>query len=115
MAGTDIGTLTQWLSHDVLVLAGPTLGTRQVLSDFLVDELAHREPEDVRRIRPVRVALQNQRVDLLAFDGVLHAKLADIAQAHVIPEPLAREACAGCAQDREAVPLHEIYMLACRS
>ena len=87
MAGTDIGTLTQWLSHDVLVLAGPTLGTRQVLFDFLVDELAHREPEDVRRVRPVRVALQNQRVDLLAFDGVLDAKLADTAQAHVIPEP----------------------------
>jgi hypothetical protein len=87
LAGTDIGTLTQWLSHDVLVLAGPTLGTRHVLFDFLVDELAHREPEDVRRVRPVRVALQNQRVDLLAFDGVLDAKLADIAQAHVIPEP----------------------------
>jgi hypothetical protein len=42
----------------------------------------------VRRIRPVRVALQNQR-----DAGVLDAKLADIAQAHVIPEPLVREAC----------------------
>ncbi|MFL5332436.1 MAG: hypothetical protein ACJ8H8_04505, partial [Geminicoccaceae bacterium] len=48
---------------------------------------------DVRRIRPLRVALQNQRDDLLAFAGVLDDKLADIAQAHAIAEPLVREAC----------------------
>ena len=89
----DIRTLTQWLSHDVLALAGPALATRQVLFDFLVEELTRREPADARRIRPVRVALQNQRDDLLAFAGVLDAKLADIAQAHLIPEPLVREAC----------------------
>jgi len=41
----------------------------------------------------VRVALQNQRDDLLAFAGVLNAKLAAIAQAHAIAEPLVREAC----------------------
>jgi len=89
----DIRTLTQWLSHDVLALAGPVLATRQELFDFVVEELARREPEDARRIRPVRVALQNQRDTLLAFAGVLDAKLADIAQAHAIAEPLVREAC----------------------
>jgi hypothetical protein len=89
----DIRTLTQWLNHDVLALAGPALATRQVLFDFIVEELARREPKDVRRIRPLRVALQNQRDDLLAFASVLDAKLADIAQAHVIAEPLVREAC----------------------
>jgi len=89
----DIRTLTQWLSHDVLALAGPAQATRQALFDFIVEELARREPEDARRIRPVRVALQNQRDDLLAFAGVLDAKLADIAQAHDIAEPLVREAC----------------------
>ena len=36
----DIRTLTQWLSHDVLALAGPALATRQVLFDFIVEELA---------------------------------------------------------------------------
>ncbi len=61
--------------------------------DFIVAELAAREPEDARRIRPVRVALQNQRDDLLAFAGVLDAKLAAIAQAHAISGPLVREAC----------------------
>jgi len=77
---------------DVLALAGPALATRQVLFDFIVEELAKREPEDVRRIRPLRVALQNQCDDLLAFADLLDAKLADIAQAYVIPELLVREA-----------------------
>jgi hypothetical protein len=89
----DIRTLIQWLSHDVLALAGPMLATRQMLFDFVVDELANCEPEDVRRIRPLRVALQNQRNDLLAFAGVLDAKLSLIAQAHAIAGPLVREAC----------------------
>jgi hypothetical protein len=52
----DVRTLTQWLRHDVLALAGPVLATRQLLFDFIVEELAAREPEDPRRIRPVRVA-----------------------------------------------------------
>ena len=89
----DIRTLVQWLRHDVLALAGPALATRRELFDFIVAELAAREPEDARRLRPVRVALQNQRDDLLAFAGVLDAKLAHIARAHAISEPLVREAC----------------------
>jgi hypothetical protein len=89
----NIRTLTQWLSHDILALAGPPLATRQELFDFVVELLAQCEPEDVGRIRPVRVALQNQRDDLLAFAGVLDKKLAAIAQTHEIGEDLVREAC----------------------
>src|SRR3954452_5113429 len=89
----DIRTLVQWLRHDVLAVAGSDLATRRELFDFIVAELMAREPEDSRHIRPVRVALQNQRDDLLAFAGVLDDKLADIAQAHTIAEPLVREAC----------------------
>ncbi len=89
----DIRTLTQWLRHDVLALAGPALATRQALFDFVVVELAQRELGDLRRIRPVRVALQNQRDALLAFAGVLDGKLAAIAQTHAIAESLVREAC----------------------
>src|SRR3954447_25259598 len=89
----DVRTLVQWLRHDVLALAGPDLATRRELFDFIVAELTAREPEDPRRIRPVRVALQNQRDDLLAFAGVLDAELAAIARTHAIPEPLVREAC----------------------
>src|SRR3954467_7947695 len=89
----DVRTLVQWLRHDVLALAGPDLATRRELFNFIVAELMAREPEDPRRIRPVRVALQNQRDDLLAFAGMLDAELAAIARAHAISEPLVREAC----------------------
>ncbi len=88
----DVRTLLHWLRHDVLALAGPDLATRRELFDFLVAELVAREGEDPRRIRPVRVALQNQRDQLLAFAGVLDAKLAELAHAHAVSEPLAREA-----------------------
>src|SRR5664279_3139780 len=89
----DVRTLTRWLSHDVLALAGPDLATRQALFDFIADELERLEPEDARRIRPVRVALRNQRNDLLAFAGVLDTKLAGIARALEISLSLVREAC----------------------
>jgi hypothetical protein len=79
--------------HDILALAGPALTTRQELFDFVDAELARREPEGVRRIRPLRVALQNQRDDLLAFAGVLDKKLVHIAQTHETSEDLVREAC----------------------
>jgi hypothetical protein len=89
----DVRTLVQWLRHDVLALAGPDLATRRELFDFIVEELAARELEDPRRIRPVRVALQSQRDHLLAFAGVLDAELAAIARASAVPDPLVREAC----------------------
>jgi hypothetical protein len=89
----DIRTLVHWLRHDVLALAGLDLATRRELFDFIVAELAAREREGARRLRPVRVALQNQRDALLAFAGVLDNKLADIAQSHAVAEPLVREAC----------------------
>jgi len=89
----DIRTLTAWLRHDLLALAGPSLAIRRDLFDFIVAELGRREHEDLRRIRPVRIALQNQRDDLLAFAGVLDDKLSAIAQAHALPEHLVRAAC----------------------
>jgi hypothetical protein len=89
----DIRTLTQWLSHDVLALAGAALATRQALFDFIVEELANLEPEDPRRIRPVRVALWNQRDELLGFAGVLDEKLVAIAHSHEISITIVREAC----------------------
>ena len=46
-----------------------------------------------QRIRPVRIALQNQRDDLLAFAGVLDEKLAVIARIHQVSDFLVREAC----------------------
>lgn len=89
----DIKTLTQWLRRDVLALAGPCLATRVELFDFVTAELVAREHLDSKRIRPVRIALQNQRDDLLAFAGVLDGKLDAIAQDHDLPMYLVRQAC----------------------
>jgi hypothetical protein len=89
----DIRTLTEWLRHDILSLAGPPRATREALFDFIVEQLREREALDARHISPVRVALQNQRDDLLAFAGVLDAKLATIAQAANVPGDLVRAAC----------------------
>jgi hypothetical protein len=86
-------TLIQWLSHDILALAGPALATRQELFDFVVDELQRRELQDARRMRPLRVALRNQRDDLLAFAGVLDAKLAGIARVAGVSDAVVRAAC----------------------
>jgi hypothetical protein len=77
----DLRTLARWLERDVLALAGSDLATRHALFDFVVDELHQREPEDPSRIGTMRLALQTQRDDLLAFAGVLDAKLAAIARA----------------------------------
>lgn len=98
----DIRTLTQWLYHDVLALAGPVLAKRQVLFDFIFEELAHREPEDVRRIRPVRIALQNQRDSLVAFAGLLDEKLAASRKTITSPRPSCGKPafCTGCPPPR---------------
>lgn len=63
------------------------------LYDFATAELLAREPLYAKRIRLVRVALKNQRDDLLAFAGVLDAKLEAIAQAHALPMAVVRQAC----------------------
>jgi hypothetical protein len=89
----DVKTLTQWLRRDVLQLAGPCLTIRLELFDFVTAELLTREHLDSKRIRPVRIALQNQRDDLLAFAGVLDDKLEAIAAANELPMYLVRQAC----------------------
>ena len=62
-------------------------------SHFVIAEFAAREHLDVKRIRPVRVALKNQRDNLLAFAGVLDKKLDDIAHAHNLSPYLVRQVC----------------------
>ena len=89
----DVKTLTQWLGRDVLALAGPGLAIRVELFDFVITELLAREHLDPKRIPPVRVALQNQRDDLLAFSGVLDGKLEAIAKTNDLSMYLVRQAC----------------------
>ena len=89
----DVKTLTQWLNHDILALAGPPLPDRRELFDFIVAELKLREASGCQRIHPLRVALFQQRDDLLAFAKVLDQKLVDIAQRFHTPLHLVRAVC----------------------
>ena len=89
----DVRTLCNWLGRDVLALAGPALATRQELFDFVVAEMRRRESEDAPWIRPMRVALENQRDALLAFARVLDDKLSAIAQTQDVDEGLVRQVC----------------------
>ena len=60
--------------------------------DFLVVELKQREG-DGKRIRSFRIALENQKEDLLAFAAVLDEKLTNISQQVQIPLYLVRKVC----------------------
>lgn len=81
----DLRLLAQWMREDVLSLAGPDVQTRRELFDFIMEEMRTRESLAPHRIRPVRVALENQRDDLLAFAEDLDRRLATIAQEHRVP------------------------------
>ena len=75
----DIALLSQWLQQDILSLAGPDLASRKQLFDFVLAELAQRQPLCPHRIEPVRGLLQRQRDDLLAFAGVLDERFTHLA------------------------------------
>jgi len=86
----DVKTLTQWLSHDVLALAGPPLPHRQELFDFIVAELRCRESTDV--IRSLCVALQNNGMTYSPLPRY-SMKLVEIAQRFDTPLFLIRAVC----------------------
>ncbi|MEL7353475.1 MAG: hypothetical protein AAF050_04850 [Cyanobacteria bacterium J06649_5] len=90
---TDIKTLSRWLSHDVLELAGPPLNVREELFDFIVAELQQRECKAHPKVRALRKVLQNQRDQLLAFAGVIDQKLVQIADHFEMPLGTVREVC----------------------
>ena len=77
----------------MLEFAGPCLDTWVELYGFVTDELLACQHLDSKRIRIVRVALQNQRNDLLAFAGVLDNKLEAIAQTRELPMSVVRQTC----------------------
>jgi hypothetical protein len=80
----DVATLWRWLQRDILAVAGPDYPTRRELLDFVVTELRRREAQCPQRIRPVRVLLENQGANLLAFAAQLDKDLAVLAgQWHV--------------------------------
>ena len=87
----DLKILMDWLSNDVLTLAGADYQERLELYDFILEELKAREELCAHRIRPVRIALENQRKDLLAFAQILDLKLAEIAHKFEVSLDIIRE------------------------
>jgi hypothetical protein len=81
----EVHTLTHWMQHDILALAGPDAPTRQVLYDFVMESLQALEALDAERLRPVRRTLVNQRDTLLAFATRLDQALNTLAQRFAVP------------------------------
>ena len=89
----DIKILLYWLRIDILSLAGPEWSERMELIDFIIAELELRENKAHQGIRKLRIALDNQKEDLLAFAQILDQKLADIAHKFKISLSQVRQVC----------------------
>jgi hypothetical protein len=75
---SDLDTISGWIG-EILALEGPDYATRRECYDFLVEELRARETF-YPHIARLRVYLENQRDDLLAFALVLDTRLEALAK-----------------------------------
>ena len=90
---SDLKILLYWLRIDILSLAGPEWSERLELMNFIIEELELREDQAHKGIKALRVALSNQKEDLLAFAQVLDQKIADLAQNFQISLSQVRQVC----------------------
>jgi hypothetical protein len=90
----DVAVLARWLREDVLAVSGLSYDTRRELYDFVVSELRARQNACRHRLRPVCVALANQRDNLLAFAAQLDRDLAAVAAEYQVGIAWVREALA---------------------
>ena len=87
----DVALLARWLHYDVLDLAGPTHADRQVLFDFLGDELTARIPHAPSCLGKLATYLKGQRDDLLAFAAELDGDFEALAAEFAVAPELVRE------------------------
>jgi hypothetical protein len=90
---SDIKILLFWLRNDILSLAGAEWSERMELMNFIIEELQLREDQAHKGIKALRVALSNQKGNLLAFAEVLDQKLVDIAHTFQISLSQVRQVC----------------------
>jgi hypothetical protein len=90
---SDVKILVYWLRIDILSLAGASWSERMELMDFVIEELEIRENKAHKGIKSLRVALSNQKDDLLAFANLIDQKLSQIASSFQIPLSYVREVC----------------------
>lgn len=88
----DVALLARWLRQDVLALSGLGYDARRELYDFVVSQLRQRQGLCPHRLKPVCVALENQRDNLLAFAAGLDRDLAAVAAEHEVAVEWVREA-----------------------
>ena len=74
----DVALLIRWLHRDVLSLCGPSAPERQMLFDFITDELRGRSHRS-RRIKAVVSLLETVRDEALLFARHLDEKMAVVA------------------------------------
>jgi hypothetical protein len=87
----DVALLVDWLSQDVLAVAGPSADARLMLYDFVVAELESRASSCPHRMQPICRMLRNQRDDFLAFARALDDDLARLGEEfQLAPELLRR-------------------------
>jgi len=77
-------TLSGWLEHDILNIAGMSPIVRYELFDFILDEFEKLVSMDPYLHSAVTL-LRNQKNELLAFIEVLDKKFSKLAEAHEVP------------------------------
>lgn len=90
---TDIKILAHWLRMDILSLAGANWEERIDLIEFVIKELKIRETKIHRGVKALRVALSNQKDNLLVVSQIIDKKLTKIAKHFQIPVSWVREVC----------------------
>ena len=75
----SISTLSGWMQHDILVVAGYDYKTRLSLVTFIADEFKKLESGCSHRIKPVRLTLQKNASKLLGFVSNLESDFAQYA------------------------------------
>jgi hypothetical protein len=98
----EVRTLGEWLSQDVLAVAGPCHADRLALYDFILAELEARVASCPHRLGPISRLLKNRRDDLLSFARALDDELGRMAAAwEVAPDGLRRLLQARCRDERD--------------
>lgn len=103
----SISILVGWMQHDVLKIEGLDPKSRRDLYDFIVDEFKKLESIHSHRIRPVRIALENQGNKVLAFVDVLNEKLKNLSQKYNVPLYLLWDLCELQRYSQESTTYHE--------
>ena len=87
----DVRTLSVWLQEDVLSLGGGPLAQREMLFDFVVEELKKREKQCPHRLKKTATRLKNQKNGLLKFVAGMDLDISSLAAHAKVSEETVRQ------------------------